>query len=337
MSLPSCSTLRVVRGILLLGAGVVMGVSGSVFLSSDNPKETIFSSSSVRDGLPRSSFTNPLLECAELPESISIGERKDLEAEISGLIDRYKSEGKAAQVAVYFRDLNNGPWFGINETEKFYPASLLKVPLAMSYYFFAQTNSDILTQEIAFKGPRGTTIAHFPPTKHIEEGNTYTIEELILLMLEQSDNDAAVILDQFAGRERTSEVYRDLGVDPGTVDAIYSIDVRTYASFFRILYNSTYIGRVFSERMLETMSRSSFTQGIVAGVPSDIRVTQKFGEKILAPDSAGRPIYQLHNCGIVYAATPYTLCIMTQGRDFDELAGAIKQISQTVFATIANK
>lgn len=336
MSLPSYSTLRVVRGILLLCAGVVMGVSGSVFLSSDNPKETIFSSSSVRDGLPRSSFTNPLLECAELPESISIGERKGLEAEINGLIDRYKSEGKATQVAVYFRDLNNGPWFGINETERFYPASLLKVPLAMSYYFFAQTNPDILTQEIAFKGPRGTTIAYFPPTKHIEEGNTYTIEELILLMLEQSDNDAAVILDQFAGRERTGEVYRDLGVDPGTVDAIYSIDVRTYASFFRILYNATYIGRVFSERMLETMSRSSFEQGIVAGVPSNIRVAQKFGEKILAPDSTGKPLYQLHNCGIVYAEIPYTLCIMTQGYALEELADIIKNTSATVFAAVHN-
>ncbi len=239
-------------------------------------------------------------------------------------------------MAVYFRDLNNGPWFGINETERFYPASLLKVPLAMSYYFFAQTNPDILTQEIAFKGPRGTTIAYFPPTKHIEEGNTYTIEELILLMLEQSDNDAAVILDQFAGRERTGEVYRDLGVDPGTVDAIYSIDVRTYASFFRILYNATYIGRIFSERMLETMSRSSFEQGIVAGVPSNIRVAQKFGEKILAPDSTGKPLYQLHNCGIVYAEIPYTLCIMTQGYALEELADIIKNTSATVFAAVHN-
>lgn len=292
------------------------------------------SADAIRD-LGQSRFTNPLLECAELPETLSIGDRKGLEDSVTNLIEQKKKEGALLNVSVYFRDLNNGPWFGINETEKFYPASLLKVPLAMYYYWKADTDPDTLSQPIEFAGPKGITVAHFPPRASISEGKQYTVEELIQLMLKESDNDASMILYQFAGQEPTAGVFKDLGVDPGDPGKEYAIDVRTYASFFRILFNATYIGRTHSERMLEMMSDSSFTRGITAGVPAGVTVSQKFGEKTI---DVAKNLHQLHNCGIVYApGNPYTLCIMTQGNDFEKLAGVIKDISAHVYAEVVRE
>jgi hypothetical protein len=318
--------------LLIFGLGAGVGFAVHAFLPS-NPKSNLSETlREIRDSGSGGTFTNPLLECSELPESISVGERKDLEADVQRLIERKKSEGVLAEAAVYFRDLNNGPWFGIREDVKFSPASLLKVPLAMWYYWKADAEPGLLEQAIEFKGPRGTSIVHFPPRVQLEEGQTYTIEALIQYMLQESENDAANILDEFAGRAKSADVYRDLGVDPGSGESAYEVDVHTYASFFRVLYNATYIGRASSEHMLEILSRSSFTEGIRAGVPENVPVAHKFGEKIL---DAEAPMYQLHDCGIVYAGeTPYSLCVMTQGKDLDQLAGFIREVSALVYSEV---
>ncbi len=82
--------------------------------------------------------------------------------------------------------------------------------------------------------------------------------------------------------------------------------------------------------MLETMSHSSFTKGIVAGVPEDVLVSHKFGE---APLKTGE--VQLHDCGIVYAQqSPYLLCVMSQGSDYEALADFIARVSQAVYVYV---
>ncbi len=309
---------------------VIGALLGAWFSSATPSPQTRALSSDVRDRVLNSSFTNPLLECAELPESISVGERIGLQKEIEVLIQNKKEEGIITEAAVYFRDLNNGPWFGIREDYAFSPASLLKVPLAMWYYWKADIDPQILDQEVEFTGPPGVSIVHFKPKETLTPGTTYRIEDLLRIMLQESDNDAAMILAQFAGSEETAEVYRDFGIEPLRDAQTYTTNVHTFASFFRILYNATYLGRSLSEHMLEMMSGASFTQGILAGVPEGVRVAHKFGERKIGENS-----YQLHDCGIVYVpTTPYTICIMTQGNDYNALAVFIAEISRTVYSSV---
>lgn len=51
---------------------------GARFFSADSVTVTRTLTGDVRDRVVSTNFTNPLLECAELPESISVGERIDL-------------------------------------------------------------------------------------------------------------------------------------------------------------------------------------------------------------------------------------------------------------------
>ncbi|MEK7530431.1 MAG: serine hydrolase [Patescibacteria group bacterium] len=299
---------------------------------TDSPTNSALSKD-VRDQLTRSQFTNPLLECSELPETISIGDRLQLQKDVESFITTQKKNGVLSDAAVYFRDLNNGPWFGINEDVKFSPASLLKIPLAMWYYWEADSDPGLLTQEIEFMGPPGESFVHFPPSKTLQVGETYSINELIHFMLVESDNEAANILNEFSGKDKTSLVYRDLGVTSNGETVAQTIDVRTFASFFRILYNATYLGRSLSDYMLEMMSASSFRSGIVAGVPSSVAVSHKFGEKMIDVKTA-----QLHDCGIIYHPhTPYLLCVMSQGNDYDELATFISAVSKMVYESVEKK
>jgi beta-lactamase class A len=42
--------------------------------------------------------------------------------------------GTVQNISLCYRDLNNGPWFAVNEDKIFYPSSLLKVPLFMASF-----------------------------------------------------------------------------------------------------------------------------------------------------------------------------------------------------------
>src|SRR6185437_13516132 len=90
----------------------------------------------------------------------------------------------------------------------------------------------------------------------------------------------------------------------------------------------TYLSPEMSEKALKLLSQTTFTSGIVAGVPKNIPVAHKFGERAYDTDATK----ELHDCGIVYFPNhPYMLCIMTKGTDFGSLATVLKTISQKTY------
>ena len=90
-----------------------------------------------------------------------------------------------------------------------------------------------------------------------------------------------------------------------------------------------------SEKALELLSQTTFSSGLVAGVPDKINVAHKFGERTVHLNSTGEVMYrELHDCGIIYNAKhPYSLCVMTKGKEFDNLKDVIRKISVEVYDT----
>jgi len=117
-----------------------------------------------------------------------------------------------------------------------------------------------------------------------------------------------------------------------TGEAGATLSVKTFSSFFRILFNASYLSKASSERLLAILSRSSFRSGIAAGVPPNIVVANKYGEQSPGPQV---PAGELHDCGIVYYPdSPYVLCVMTEGPGFEGNAAAIREISRMVFSIV---
>jgi beta-lactamase class A len=278
-------------------------------------------------------FTSPLLECVELPESVTDTALNAAKTQVQNIIDTRKASGDVTQVSMYFRDLNNGPWFGINEEAAYFPASLLKLPLAMSFYSKSEDDPTLLTKEIVYKPDPSVTsqLQPFPGQEKLVAGQKYSVQRLLDMMLTESNNEAANALANYGGVSVIDNIYHDLGLTLPQPGADYSISTHKYASFFRILYNATYIDRTASEKILKTLSKTVFDQGLAAGVPSTVNVSDKFGTRQV--DDNGT--VQLHDCGIVYAPKkPYILCVMTQGHDFTKLADVIKNISSVVYSTV---
>lgn len=273
---------------------------------------------------------------------MTVGERVLLEEDIQTYAANEIAHGAIANYSVYFRDLMNGPVIALHENEDFAPASLLKLPIALWYYKHEDAFPGFLDSEILYTGPNGTGPVHYPPPRPLIPGTVYTLRELIDRMLADSDNDAAEVLIGYAGvnygngtegggRDVINQVYRDLDIKPVADYATYVIDVHTYIAFFRTLYTGIYLSHRSSAALLEHLSHSSFTRGLTAGLPSGIVAAHKFGERQL--DTNG--LVQLHDCGIVYAARPYLLCIMTQGKDYDVMAPFIAEVSKKVYSVMS--
>ncbi|MEK7166488.1 MAG: serine hydrolase, partial [Patescibacteria group bacterium] len=173
-------------------------------------------------------FINPLLDCGEL-ENLSNKTINSMKQEVVDFIDEEKKQLKVSAVSVYFRDLNNGPWFGINEKEEFNPGSLLKVPLMMRILKDTEVDPSILQETILVKGQTDPLIQYYKPELNLVMGNSYTVAELLTLMIVYSNNDATKAIEQFIGKDWLYKSYEELGVKMPT-EGNYAISTRAYGS-----------------------------------------------------------------------------------------------------------
>lgn len=278
-------------------------------------------------------FINPLLECEMSGNSLSL---KISEAEIKKTIqENIIDKNPDAVISLYYRDLKNGPWFGIDEKGQYSPASLFKVPLMMTYYKHLESNPGFFDREIEFKKPVSNFSQSIVSDKKIEAGKKYKISELIDYMIKYSDNEAADLLFQNIDVGEINSIFGDLGIAaPDLYHSDNKISVKDYASFFRILYNASYLSRNYSEQALKTLSEVEYKDGLIAGIPSGIKVAHKFGERELE-DENGKKVRQLHDCGIIYhPQNPYLLCVMTRGKEFKNLSNIISSVSRTIYENV---
>lgn len=259
-------------------------------------------------------------------------EVKRLRRNIIDLIDERIRDSNILYVSVYFRDLLNGPWFSINREIRFTPASLLKLPVLITYLKYAETHPDILQQTLPYYKNKDLEMDQLvKPRQRLEEGTYYTVDELIHRMIVASDNDAKNTLLLYMDEGYLNQIYSELGIDLHVEENDAWLNVEEYAVFFRILFNASYLNREMSEKALEILSQCDFKEGLVAGVPKGLVVAHKFAER-------GNPVnnmQQLHDCGIVYHKDrPYLINIMTEGRDVGELVRIIRDISSEVYTAI---
>ena len=85
-------------------------------------------------------FIRASVESNNAGKKRTIRELKPFQYKVNALIENTLKRSDVAAVSVYFRDLNNGNWFGIREHDKFSPKSLLKLPLMIAYFKWAESN-----------------------------------------------------------------------------------------------------------------------------------------------------------------------------------------------------
>jgi beta-lactamase class A len=282
--------------------------------------------------LGQGTYTNQLIECSDsLP--LSDGDLESLRREVGEAVTDRKQEGKISSASVYFRYLNQGSWFGVGEDVAYIPASLLKVPTMIAFLKAGERDPALLRQKVLFDKKYDTNIQFVKNLPALEMGKEYTARELIEGMIRSSDNDALALLflKVSSGIHDLDGIYKDLGV-PFVANSTGPITAKQYSSFFRVLYNASYLQRDNSEYALRLLTETGFDKGLVAGVPADIVVAHKYGERMEGP---GEEKY-FHDCGIIYyPRNPYLLCVMTKGQDFEKLIATVRVISGIIYEAVS--
>ncbi len=276
---------------------------------------------------------NKTIDCAVIDAEYS--RTKDLDSEIQKIIAEEKKAGTITRASVFYRDLNTRQWFGINESADFYAASLLKLPLSIIYFKLSEIDDSILNRKITLDRVDRNTGEFFRAPDTLVTGTEYTINELIQIMLEYSDNNPVPALNSSVDPVLRSEILHDLGIEsiaPDSLESRREISVRVYANILRQLYNASYLDIEHSQMLLEYLTQTKFTAGIIAGVPEGTIVAHKFGEATMPNLLGDGEIKALHDCGIVYRPdTPYIICIMTEGKNFENSAKVIQRITEASY------
>lgn len=315
--------------LILTLIGLQLNYAQSVTPAKTNSSKNTTNVKEIRTG--GYNFINPLLDYYE-SNSSNITSNKILQKEINDFIAKKIAEKEIASASVYYRDLNLGPWIGINENVEYSPASLLKVPYLIAALKEAELHPDFMQKQEVFI-PRADQLTRtITDSFNLVPGNIYTMSDLISEMIIHSDNDAKDLIVKNIPYATYKEVFNDLGIDIQKYDTIGNaanfLSVKQYASFFRILYNSTFLNKQMSEYALWLLSNTTFNDGIKAGIPDSVKASHKFGERFFL----NTDIKQLHDCGIIYKDnTPYLLCVMTKGKDIKKMSQVIAGISKIVY------
>lgn len=332
LSLNRSLLLVVIAGIFALG--VFVGRGAWLFSPGRAEREDMRS----RMASEEFQFIRPSILQDAPPELRKMRELQPFRYKVAALIDEQLEGEEASFVSVYFRDLDSGNWFGIRENEPFSPENQLKIPLMIAYFKWAETNPLVLRKKILFSaGGTAPEPQLLRPPANLEPGRPYTVNDLIFRMVAYSDNDASALLAANLPPVHLRRIYKDLymNYDPSKGEDVVSLSA--YASFFRVLFNTSYLSEEMSEKALRYLSRASFRRGMAAGVPADVDVARKAGERTLPPDGAGRQeaLFQLHELGIIYhPARPFLLGITARGSDPELLAGAIRDITRLIYTEV---
>jgi len=277
---------------------------------------------------------NPLIACEDKHHEISEWDYEPLRLQLRDVIDEYSESKTVPHISVFFRDLKNGPRFGIREYENFIPASLLKVPIMIALLHQADRDPTLLDQHLTLQD-KGyiNDFTTAKQTETLELNTAYPVRVLLEKMIKYSDNNSTfLLLDKINeyGLPANSNTFSDLGTMKLMNGRIDNTRLISLVNLYVTLYNASYLSKENSQLALKLLSQTTFTQGIVAGVPEGIRVAHKYGVDTVAEKGD-----ELHDCGIVYhKSTPYVLCILTAGGDIKAESVAIQQISRLVYTFV---
>lgn len=281
----------------------------------------------------------PLLAC-DFPSDVTSNQLHVLKTQLENDISDAAKNDKSINASVYLRPVNSGGSLGINEEKLYNPASMFKVVLMMTYARIAETHPDLfdkkLTMTDAIWSEEG--VGNYYGTSSLIIGESYRVGDLIDTMIINSDNGAKDLLLKNIPTDELFRTLKDFGLEASkseTNDLMMS--PKDISLFFRTLYSATYLDNLHSEVALEILSRTTFKDGLVAGLPYGTLVAHKYGEFVDSSKSGNVDRLELHDCGIVYApGNTYYLCVMTEGGTHEKLAKLISAISQHVYYTMTS-
>lgn len=213
----------------------------------------------------------------------------DRAAEWSALKEVLSGEvaGFNGETGLVIIDLATGREISFNKDKLFPSASLAKVPLMAACFLASQEGRLKLDRKVTLRSSDKLTGSG--ALKDMPPGSTFSVENLIGLMIFDSDNTATNILTDAAGLDYLNESFKNFGLkDTALLRKIADYrhrakGVENYttaedmASLLKKIYTRSLVSREVSERCIRLMKLCRFNDRIPKYLPPDITIAHKTG------------------------------------------------------------
>lgn len=224
--------------------------------------------------------------------------RKQIQDQVAGYGDTF---------GVYFEYLPTGSSINVSGSLEFHAASLFKLPVTMAYVRSQERLGLTSDPKITIKASE--IDKEFGDLWKKGVGYKLKMSEVVRLALENSDNTAAKVIADNVTDDDFSQVYQNLDINLQTDNHGAILTAKNYTSILKALYFSSVLDREDSEKILEMLTKTKFSDRLVAGITADVVVAHKIGNFIDTKDK----MEAFTDCGIVYLPKrPYSLCMVSK-------------------------
>lgn len=199
-------------------------------------------------------------------------------------------ESRIGTYAFFFEDLESGFTYGYNENVQMTSAGCMKLPIALSVIKYVQDGNATFLDRIKIEEKDkiyGTGILHE------FDNRDYTIFELLVAMLIQSDNTAANKLIDIVGMDRINEDISSLGLKNTRLnrktsdERAVSTGVENISSAYdlskiwKILYKAEFLDEKNSQMLIDILQRQQMKNKLALYIPDDLKyeISSKTGDK----------------------------------------------------------
>lgn len=245
---------------------------------------------------------------------------------------------KKLNCAFVIENLKTGEKITYNENIVVPSASLIKIPIMMEILNQVKEGKLSLKQRITVED---NVKVPFSILNLLESGNSYTLKDVITLMIIQSDNTAANILMDLAGMDNVNNYVKNLGIK-NTVLQRKMMDSEArkegrenkttaaeMAKFFEIIYKGEKAKESYSVSMKNILTAQLDNSVMRLNIPDDTLIAHKTGDL----DGIS------HDAGIVYLPNvDYIFCGLTWDAVTNNFAretiGKISKIAYDYFISL---
>lgn len=250
-------------------------------------------------------------------KAVKTPEADQLTNEINSIL-----ENKQGTFGIWIEYLESKKSVRINAQEKFYAASLTKVPLLITAYRMVQEGKLKLETKVSYLeadsewGDGSIQNAKF--------GTEFKLEEVLFKLAKESDNVAKNMLYRILPWEEIQLTYNNVNVPANTVENEFSTEemARVWEYLYRMSNAKAQMLNQFqgSNEIFKLLTNTTTEERIPNVVPEEIEVAHKTGTW----STTG----SWHDCGIVFTDEPVLVCIMSKGSTYDESVKVIREVTK---------
>jgi beta-lactamase class A len=246
-------------------------------------------------------------------------------------LEEYISKTSAPDsISLYFEYLPSGSSIGVNENKEVVGASLLKLPVVMQIYKYAEEGQIDLDEKVPLK--KEWLDSGYGSLYKQGAGHEVSIRDATTYAIEKSDNTAILLLfDRISQLQKTNKPsildFVDANYDINSDEQIL-IGAQSYSSILKCLYFACYLGRDNSQDILQKLTNTDSANRLPLHIPNKVPIAHKIGSYDNIAQS---------DCGIFYVEKRnYLLCVMI-GTGDSEASEYIADLSEIAYKAVVSQ